>query len=396
MPARRFKVETTLALSHSVEVNKTAHLYVTQTWSTLRHSVDQADIITTVHDTLNLTQAVSHNQVWAEASSQLNLTQSVDTLYAIPRSVTSQLNLVQSLDNSIKYAEASSQLTLTQVADVRRPVPLTASNSLSEATFTNEELLTLSSDELLALAETRVLRQSVTVRRSITNISIVHNLQLTQSTARTIPLTVSNHLSLTHTADTVAAYENVSSQLYLQQTVSVDRQTPASNTLELTQSVVVNGIFNRSLTSTIIFTQSVTTTDYTAPVLVTSSNILLTHPYVSPTFSLIMKTPEFNNVEQLEFRRINRRTRGHTLEVMRDSNWPKAERLIFKFAGLTEEKAKELLSFYDQSLGDEIGLLDHESRQWRGILLTPFERIQDQSGNSCNYSANFEFEGVVI
>jgi hypothetical protein len=64
---------------------------------------------------------------------------------------------------------------------------------------------------------------------------------------------------------------------------------------------------------------------------------------------------------------------------------------------MDETQAGDLLDFLLTSLGAEIGLLDHENRQWRGILLNPEAEItQTQREGSCEYAVSLEFEGVLV
>ncbi len=110
----------------------------------------------------------------------------------------------------------------------------------------------------------------------------------------------------------------------------------------------------------------------------------------TPTDSLLLRTPQFGNRERLSFNRINQETRGGTLLVYADPQWPKTQTLVLSFAGLTSSEAKGLLTFMETYLGYEIGLLDWEHRYWRGVITRPDAVVQDSRDS---YSASFEFEG---
>jgi len=129
-----------------------------------------------------------------------------------------------------------------------------------------------------------------------------------------------------------------------------------------------------------------------APTLTRRSTILLWYPFDNPIKTLELRNPQFDDVEQLEFRRVNRLTRGATRKFFRDPAWPSAQRLIYSFDNLKEVKRSEYFDFLKLSLGKEIGLLDFESRQWYGILLTPQSPVQHEDRPGLNIS--FEFEGI--
>ncbi len=129
----------------------------------------------------------------------------------------------------------------------------------------------------------------------------------------------------------------------------------------------------------------------TSPVLTRRSTIILTYPYVTPTLTLELRNPDFDTIEQFEYRRIHRRSRGATLQVFRDPIWPEAERTIISFSALKQEEITNLFVFLQASLGQEIGYLDFESRQWRGIILTPAAQVAEPSRRG--FSVTLEIEG---
>ena len=139
-------------------------------------------------------------------------------------------------------------------------------------------------------------------------------------------------------------------------------------------------------------TSGITPPPTTAPTLGTAT-LTLTFPFVSPTTTLVLRNPELNNQEKFQFARINRSTRGGDLTVFADSTWPKQETLKVQIEALTTAQKDSLVTFLDDSLGLEIGLLDDENRQWRGIITQPDADITDVTGDGCTYAVIFEFEG---
>lgn len=132
----------------------------------------------------------------------------------------------------------------------------------------------------------------------------------------------------------------------------------------------------------------------TTPPTLGSATLTLTYPYTSPTSTLVLRNPEFRNQDTLSFNRINRETRGGTLIVFADPNWPKSQVLSMQVDFLKQSQVDDLLQFFLDSLGKEVGLLDHENRQWRGIILTPDAEVT-HAGRE-NRSVQFQFDGALV
>lgn len=109
------------------------------------------------------------------------------------------------------------------------------------------------------------------------------------------------------------------------------------------------------------------------------------------------RKPNFGNVQRLAMTRINRLTRGGDLDVFRDPVWPRIETLLFSISSLTRTKARDLLTFMDDYIGQEIRLIDHEDRLWRGTISQPSDpAVADGDKNCGSYTVSFEFEGVMV
>ncbi len=104
-----------------------------------------------------------------------------------------------------------------------------------------------------------------------------------------------------------------------------------------------------------------------------------------------MRNPEFGDRNTLTFTRINQTTRGGTLTVFADPDWPKFQTLSVQVKALSDLAAAAVLQFLEDSLGQEIGLLDWEGRQWRGIITNPDTAVS--YGIDCGHSVAIEFEG---
>jgi hypothetical protein len=129
----------------------------------------------------------------------------------------------------------------------------------------------------------------------------------------------------------------------------------------------------------------------TTPPTLGSATLTLTYPFVSPTTTLVLRNPDFGNQRSLGFSRIFRTSRGGELEVFADPDWPETETLSVTIDGLSETQAQDFLTFLGTSLGQEIGLLDWENRQWRGIITTPDAEVTDNG--TCRKTTSFDFEG---
>lgn len=120
----------------------------------------------------------------------------------------------------------------------------------------------------------------------------------------------------------------------------------------------------------------------------------LLFPHTGPvTDSVSIRAPNLGNRDRLTFDRINRETRGGTLLIFADPNWPKIQTLVLNFSGLKRTEALELLRFMNDHIGLKIGLIDWEQRYWEGVIVSPSDAIVADHHDS--YSASFSFEGVL-
>lgn len=131
------------------------------------------------------------------------------------------------------------------------------------------------------------------------------------------------------------------------------------------------------------------------PLFVKSSTITFTFPVVSPTTTLVLRSPELGNKESLRLRRINRTTRSNSLKIFNNRSWPRDHILSISISGLEKSEVDSLIAFVNESLGQDIGYLDYESRQWVGIITNPKAVVTDLT-KSCNFNADIEFMGEVV
>jgi len=237
--------------------------------------------------------------------------------------------------------------------------------------------------------------------------------------ADAIAVDATDALSLTH-----AAYKNetptVTHTLTMTDLAAVVAMKAVSDTLVLTDAAVLN-VFRATMavTDTLTLGQSVTavvlatnflyqyhpiigegatgnptppSVELSGPMFGITAPFQLVYPAEGTvTDSVTLRAPELGNKDRLGFNRVIRETRGGTLVVFADPIWPKIQTLALSFAGLRRSEAQDLLDFFDDYLGLEIGMIDWEQRYWVGIITTPEEPIIEDGFNS--YSVKFEFEG---
>jgi len=181
------------------------------------------------------------------------------------------------------------------------------------------------------------------------------------------------------------------------------RNLPTIDSLVVSELVVVHGTFNQHVVDTLALTQGVFGTNgnqsvcsESYPVSLGTRNLLtLTFPYTSPSLTLDLRVPEFNNDDSIKTEVVIRRTIGNQLLSGRINSWPKIEVLKFAFAALTQAQRDAFLTFANTSLGLEIGLLDQENRQWRGVIISSSVEAVQRS-RTCDFLISFEFRGKEI
>lgn len=70
------------------------------------------------------------------------------------------------------------------------------------------------------------------------------------------------------------------------------------------------------------------------------------------------------------------------------------EVLKFSFKNLSQYQAKQLLSFFDTTLGKTVNLTDHNGVIWEGIVSNPDASIKEEQASNCGgFAVDLEFEG---
>lgn len=417
MPSRKRKVENTLNLTHSAVANVVG-LDSAQSTIALTNLAEVQHLIKVTGNILNLTQSVTHDLILSlTALNILQLTQEADPDGTKQRAVNSNLVFNQEVTTQLKTNSVSNTLSLTHFVSGAVPKLASASNNLTvnSDNFDPDDLIGVDPNDPEAIDAILAgigLRHTATARLSIIARGVTSHLDLSQEAGQGIFVTASNHLSLSHAARTVL-HELLISNLRLSHSAIGDNVKWAEDILALTQSLLLTGVRSRSASSILDLNSSVSqiisnfcgyspgigagsftypAPSIVAPTLIRRTSTVLTWPYAAPTVTLTLRNPNFDNVEQFEFRRINRRTKGGDLDLFRDETWPKVKRLIYSFSELKETQRNELFTFLIRSIGQEIGILDFESRQWRGIILTPSSAVAEPRSGGFGFSLDFEGE----
>lgn len=363
-----------------------------------------------------LSSADAGNDKNRSAESTLALTS--DAAGFAAKSASSVLSLLQ---EAIGFTtqRLSSEISLTQTIVVRRPIYVDASDALVEYTeeFDPDTLEFVTTQTGLTGVASCSIRKSPSPHHYI---QWTHSANGYADRASGIVETVTSTLSLTQVAQ-LSNPQDAENELTVSQTAAaqVSEYNPET-TLSLAQAAVSAIVRSSIAASSVIGLQQATryvvskssvtceyspfigsTTDPDAPTppsvdLPAVSELtgvrLLYPPTGTPTDTVVLRSPNFGDIDRLSFDRINRQTRGGTLKIFADPIWPKIETLLLTFSVLTRDEADDLLSFMKTTLGKEIRFIDWENRAWTGVIVNPQDPIVEDRRNS--FTASFEFEGV--
>lgn len=279
------------------------------------------------------------------------------------------------------------------MANFDRPVS-EALSILESATFTQTQDRAVS--EALSLVEANIVHKGF-----YENVS--EALSLTERVGRIYDQTVSESLSLVETAGKLPL-NTVSETITLSEDVTFTVSSGLSESLVLVESATRSGTFSRATTESLnlredvlfdVKGQTCVETYTPSPTLGIAGNTVLSFPYISPTITVTLRNPKFGNVQRQDTSRILRQTRGGEQITAREDTWILFTYLQFDFEALSKAVAVELISLLEASAGDEIKLVDHENRTWRGQIVSDPNDIVENFDDDCQYSASFQFEGVL-
>jgi hypothetical protein len=125
-----------------------------------------------------------------------------------------------------------------------------------------------------------------------------------------------------------------------------------------------------------------------------TSRFILSYPSIGATDTVILRAPNFGNLDRFSADRVNREIRGGSIVVFSDPNWPKQQTVSVTFSGLTGLEIEDLQTFIYNHLGEEVHVMDWEGREWIAVIITPNEPATHDGKN--NWNIGFEFTGLIL
>lgn len=113
-----------------------------------------------------------------------------------------------------------------------------------------------------------------------------------------------------------------------------------------------------------------------------------------PTLTLTIKAPDFENIDELHFNKVQHNSRNGDLIIYKDPIWPVWEVFGLHFSYLSQKDIYNLIIFINSTLGQDVIYTDFESRSWLGLITNPVGEIV-QPGRF-NHRAHIAFEGNLI
>jgi hypothetical protein len=114
----------------------------------------------------------------------------------------------------------------------------------------------------------------------------------------------------------------------------------------------------------------------------------------SPSTILTLKNPEFQNTDDLQFTRIDRKTRGGDRKLYSDQDWGTVQTLRLRVEKLCAVDADMVIDFLNISNGLEVSLFDWEGRQWDGLILNSDTDVFTDENETTTF--DIVFEGSVV
>ena len=247
-------------------------------------------------------------------------------------------------------------------------------------------------------------------------LTIQQNVQVVNEITGATEDSASNTLTITDEADVARSLSN---SFIISDSINVTQGQLTKDNLIVTDMVAINKEVNKQpsdnliLKLTVEYTHIKTHTHHeykpfvgvstdpdaptppslTEPSITTYTNIQLSYPLANPTDILTLDGPELGNRDLLGYTRINRETRGGTLVIFADPDWPKREQFNLQFIGLSEVESQEILKFLRDTLGKQIKLRDWEGNERTVITLTPGNPITREG--YCKNMVDLNFESAL-
>lgn len=407
-------------------INRTATNSITFTNDTA--DVEKAKVLTAT-STVTFTQTNARaGSFSATASNSIVFAQTNEVAGPVTRSASSSITFTQSPapTSGLLTRTAHNILEMTQGTTLGGELEVTASNQLQLSQTADSNILSRTAHNYLMFEQTTIpgFVGGDAIPRTASN-----TLTFTQTNNRffiladAIVLTASETIVFTQraifpielTAVNTAVFSNSASGnagksgtsvLDLQQTVILnhDRSLTASNSINLAHGfsavqfrngVPVLGLGGCDATKTY--------SPYAggdnpvirpvAPVLNRRNDVVFftpTGPVCDATSSITLRTPNFGDRDRNQYNRVNRESRGGSLQVFRDPKWPALRSLVMDFSGLKDSEVDNILAFLEDTLGQEIAFRDWNSRVWYGVITTPDAAITRTGTNRNDIALEME------
>lgn len=250
-------------------------------------------------------------------------------------------------------------------------------------------------------------------------LSVEDTLTLSQMLPAPIAASGNNTLNLID----VASMSNIVDTLNLTHTASAGKLYEIEHSLNITDSHVLTSNFVRSLTQNLGVGHALTwfrddacdrknytpfqgeqtvNTDFPQPPASLPSTpynpqtdrLVLYYPSIDAIARQVtLRAPEFQDRDRNSYTRVTRETRGGSLIVYADPEWPSLRNIAVTVQGLTSTEADEYIAFMYATLGKKIQVRDWEGGLWEGVIINP-ENPVTQDGPGCKYTISFELEGL--
>lgn len=238
--------------------------------------------------------------------------------------------------------------------------------------------------------------QSVSYRKSVANLSATSTLFFDQQVAKqAIEVSVLSGLSLSQTVRR-PFWEQLTQTLNLGNGVVGNSGKGVQSLINLQQTIAVNMVRNRSITSPLTLVNGVVgflcdpNYNQLNPTITTNSLVKFSFGVSERYFH----KPEFGDKYGDNSTRINRRSRGGDLLISRQSYWPTTKTFDLKFTYLKQEDVDWFLWFFKHTLGKKINYLNYNNILWEGFIMNP-QSEATQVGRA-NFEINIQFDGTQV
>jgi len=349
-----------------------------------------------------------------------------------PKPVTASdtLSLTQSASSGIIVRTASNTFTLVDSGAFVETYNLTASHTITFAQTSSSGAIDLSASDTITYSQSNIrvrvgtgfdltatspvvfteTNNRIHVKLSGDSLTASHSITFYPRALIPIELTGSGTITITDLAD---RFPNPT----------------VTQTLVLTQTVVLNMVRSRTASDSLVLNHGFTGNQFrdglpisdstrcgirnvyspfsasdnpafamTAPTLTRLNDVIFYYPsglIGSATDSITLRSPNFGDRDRNQYNRIRRESRGGSLRVYRDTDWPSRRSFVVDFSAIKDSEVINLIAFLETSLGKEIGFRDWLNRTWYGIIVNPDTPVIRQGTDRNDIAIEFEVNQLV-